>query len=535
MAGGIWSLRRSKNEHARQMQEQQLLVLPEGDNPLLESYRRYQSNFISSKDITAAQAVFRALQLSLYSLPCLISLPFALLLPFLQESWNELLAETLQACGTTWIKLGQWMSTRPDLFPKTICDRLADLQDRVQPDDEVSIRSSIQRSLQQQQQHQPRQSLDDVFSELEPSPVASGSIAQVHRGVLRASGDVVAVKVLRGGVRESVAVDVYLLQAIGRLLDSYDGFKYLGVSSTVNDFTMMLCTQLDLRVEQRNIETFKRIFARNSAVRFPFVFPELSGASMLVEKYENGLTLAEAKRRGGGVGMINNGSPTGRALAQSIMDVYSTMLLHNYVHADLHPANILVKMADPQLRSSYDNSNSSMQLIRESLARKLRVEEGSYGLKKLGVEVVILDCGLVAQLPRAEARAVLSILNDTLHGRYEAATQSFLSTCAIPDAVLNLPKLRDKIRSFLQRAHQIQKQGQQQGAYLESLQDLAQIRREHRFAMRSNFTPFIVSSLLVEGTTAGHCQVVDSLIQTLGGEDGGFASELLDLYIDATL
>ena len=119
----------------------------------------------------------------------------------------------LEVTGPAFVKLGQWMAIRSDLFPKEFCDVLCDLHDNVRPHGMRHNRRVIKKNL--------GKPIDELFSEFDPNPVGSGSIAQVHFAKLRSTGDEVAVKICHPRVRETIAVDFYCIQLMAQLADPY--------------------------------------------------------------------------------------------------------------------------------------------------------------------------------------------------------------------------------------------------------------------------------------------------------------------------
>jgi len=224
------------------------------------------------------------------------------------------------------------------------------------------------------------------------------------------------------------------------------------------------------------------------------------------------------------------------------------MLMHNFAHADLHPGNLILrKRATRTNRNANKNTpppppTTTTTTAPTTTPTQREEEDGtppasSAGAKgpppprtlgDLGLELVVLDCGLVAQLPTSELQVVISMLDSTLQGQYDKATKTFLSTCARPEFVRDRAELETRVKDFLRRVHRRQLEGGV--SYLESLSELAAIRREHRFQMRSNYSPLIVGSLVVEGTCQGKCNVVEALVKLFEGQ----GSEILQFYVAAT-
>ncbi|GAB5369826.1 hypothetical protein AAMO2058_001439700 [Amorphochlora amoebiformis] len=482
-----------------------------------------------------AGIMWRLLELTARFLPCLMSMP--LLITSADDVWWSLVASALEKSGTVWIKLGQWMASRIDIFPEKMCSRLSLLQDQVPPEPTSLTLRTIELNLQGLRNKNPENDalandIDTILAEFNPIPMAAGSIAQVHSSQLH-KGTKVAIKILRTGVREQIAIDIKLLMLASRFLSKLPNMKYLSVNSTVMEFCMMLASQLDLRIEARNISVYQRMFDRSRLVKFPEVIDPLTTHTILVEKREYGQTLSalERRRKFQEYSETKTRESVGRKARESegrkaresersearqldldgakrlIMHTYCKMLIHNFAHADLHPGNVI-------FRRKKSNFTSGFQIRSDFDAKFSDLEEQ-------GLEVVILDCGLVATLPKKELSVVISMLNDTLNGRCSRAANTFMSTCKYPSLILRPQELRGEVERFLKRTYDRHTGGGI--SYLESLSRLAEIRKTHRFTMRTNYSPFIVSSLVVEGTCRGsesdetsNLSVIDALCDAVG-------------------
>lgn len=344
----------------------------------------------SSRDSFLAKAVrtvadevamaSRALYLLLLFLPVVISAPLCIHLGWCRGSWQLLLRWTLERAGPAFIKWGQWAATRPDMFPADMCNVLAALQTGAPRHSFRHTRRIVETALQQ--------SLEEVFSEFSQQPVASGSIAQIHRATLsikgaamvnQVPGTVVAVKVRHPGVSLTMQRDFALMQRAALLSASTPGLARLNLQESVRQFGAPLREQLDLRSEARNLERFNTNFRKWKRLSFPRPMFPLVTSDVLVESYEEGDLISN---------YVNDPSNQHNvALADIGLTSYLQMLLHdNFIHADLHPGNILVRV---------DEKNSSMPTTWLTQTKQ-----------RLGLlpseHVVLLDVGMVAELSRED-------------------------------------------------------------------------------------------------------------------------------------
>jgi ubiquinone biosynthesis protein len=228
------------------------------------------------------------------------------------------------ALGATFIKIGQIASTRADLLPRGLVAELVSLQDRVPAFPFADVRATVERDL--------GRPLSDVFADFAAQPVAAASVAQVHRAVLRATGEDVAVKVRRPDIAEKVALDRSILLFVGRALERVvPTLRLVSLEGALRAFCDAVGEQIDLRHEARNNARFAANFADDPDVGFPRLVPEACSESVLTMEFIDGVheeRLAEA-----GVDV--------RALVAAGMRCVCRMIfLHGFVHADLHPGNL---------------------------------------------------------------------------------------------------------------------------------------------------------------------------------------------------
>lgn len=237
------------------------------------------------------------------------------------------LREALTEGGVTFVKLGQMLSTRPDLLPPAYIRELSGLHSDVPPEPWSSIRPVIQAQL--------GGDIDDTFAEIDPQPIAAASIAQIHTARLR-DGRAVVIKVQRPGARAQVTADLDIVQRLARTLDRRAGWaRALGVTALARGFADSLAEELDYRIELANMQA---IAAASPDLRIPRPLPELSGRHVLVMDRVPGRPLSAA-------GAIVAKMPADQR-AQMAQRLFSTVLRQVLVtgvfHADLHPGNIFV-------------------------------------------------------------------------------------------------------------------------------------------------------------------------------------------------
>ena len=244
------------------------------------------------------------------------------------------LRAALEALGPIFVKFGQMLSTRRDLLPTDLADALARLQDQVPPFESALAIAQIESSL--------NQNIDEVFSTLEHTPVASASIAQVHLGVL-VDGREVAVKVLRPGVEQAIARDIALLETAAWLLERLwqDG-RRLRPREVVAEFAKHLEDELDLMREAANASQLRRNFKDANNLLVPEVYWDWCSQRVMVMERMRGVPVSQVQRlRDHGVDLS--------ALARAGVEIFFTQVFRDgFFHADMHPGNIFVAVDGEQ-------------------------------------------------------------------------------------------------------------------------------------------------------------------------------------------
>ncbi|HKA07713.1 MAG TPA: AarF/ABC1/UbiB kinase family protein [Gemmataceae bacterium] len=234
----------------------------------------------------------------------------------------------LTELGTTFIKVGQILSTRPDMVSPALADELAKLQTDTPPDPPDIIRQTIHEDL--------GKPPEELFAEFDPVPMASASIGQVHAGRL-ADGRKIVVKVMRRGIQDKVARDLDLLAGLAELAERYyESSKAYRPVATVRQFRKALNRELDFSAERRNLENFSRHFEEQNGVHFPAPVPELSNKRVLTMERLEGVRGLDVKEK-------PVSGLTADDLALRATRVYLQMIFQDgFYHADPHPGNYLV-------------------------------------------------------------------------------------------------------------------------------------------------------------------------------------------------
>lgn len=230
--------------------------------------------------------------------------------------------EALQELGPTFAKLGQVLSTRPDLLPPAIIDELTKLQDKVTPLTEQEVVTAMEREL--------GVPWEDVFASIDPNPIAAGSIGQVHHATLE-SGERVVVKIQRPTAERDIALDLGLLERLAaKLAARRGGPRVIDVPALVRQFSESLRKELDCRREAANARRMAEVIAPYSRLAVPKVYEAYSTAKLLVMEEIGGVRLSEAPP----------GEARKDAARQLLESYYKQVLVDGFYHADPHPGNL---------------------------------------------------------------------------------------------------------------------------------------------------------------------------------------------------
>ncbi|HET6334032.1 MAG TPA: AarF/UbiB family protein [Polyangiales bacterium] len=236
--------------------------------------------------------------------------------------------QVFEELGPTFVKLGQLISTRPDLLPAELIDELKRLQDDVPPLPFDEMKRAIESEL--------GAPISEMFSLFDERPLASASIGQVYRALLRTDeGEVaVVVKAQRPNIGPTIDRDIDLLYWFARVLErSVPESRMYAPVRLVEEFDRAIRAELDFALEADNADRFTNNFADLPTVRFPRVYREYSSRKAITMGYFDGLNLFDAVARG---------ASAERIAKNAVQIVVKMIFEHGFFHADPHPGNILV-------------------------------------------------------------------------------------------------------------------------------------------------------------------------------------------------
>ena len=232
----------------------------------------------------------------------------------------------IQELGPTFVKLGQVLATRPDIFPPNWVAEFAKLQDQVPPVAFEELLPELERAL--------GKSPFEIFKELESAAIAGASIAQVHFAKLQ-DGSPVVLKIRRPNVQQSIDADLRLLSHLGRLVESeIPEAKRFQPGKIIGQFSKSLKRELDLAMEGRNTERFARNFADDDTIKFAKIYWDYTSEGVLVMEHIDGIPgndLQQAAMAGADLKLLAE---------RGANAVLKMVLIDGFFHADPHPGNV---------------------------------------------------------------------------------------------------------------------------------------------------------------------------------------------------
>ena len=248
------------------------------------------------------------------------------------QSTDERIRLALTELGTTFIKLGQILSTRPDLVGPDLAAELSKLQAGTPADPPDRVRETLREEL--------GAAPEELFAAFEDQAIASASIAQIHRAVTK-DGQQVVVKIQHEGIEDRIRNDLEIMTELARLAERFaPQLKQLQPLETATEFSRTLLRELDFGREARNLQNFARNFRDDDNVRFPGTYTELSARRVLTMDFLQGISLSDSDAlREAGLDLVE--------VARRGANMFVEMIFRDgFYHADPHPGNLMLLSGD---------------------------------------------------------------------------------------------------------------------------------------------------------------------------------------------
>ena len=243
-------------------------------------------------------------------------------------STYERLRMALEELGPIFIKMGQVLSTRPDLIPVELIRELTKLQDKVPPFPFSQVKEIVEQEL--------NASLDEIFLHFQENPIAAASIGQVHRAQLR-TGEQVVVKVQRPGIRRIIEADLEILFHLATLIERYvKDWEIYSPTRIVDEIDRTLKREINYTIEASYTERFARQFAGKESIYVPRIFRRATTEHVLTMEYVDGIKASE-------VALLDEKGFDRKIIASRVNDlILEQIFKHRFFHADPHPGNVFI-------------------------------------------------------------------------------------------------------------------------------------------------------------------------------------------------
>ncbi len=236
--------------------------------------------------------------------------------------------QAFEELGPSFIKLGQLMSTRADIFPEEYIDEFKKLQDRIPPIDFDEIKSVIEEEL--------KRPLEDIFKSFQKESLAAASVAQVHLAELK-NGDRVAVKIIRPGIHKKIREDIGLMYYFAEKIEnSFEIGRVIGAVNLVKEFERNIYRELDMYTEAGNIERFAVNFRDSDELYIPKVYWDYTSRSVLVMEHIRGIKMDQVDQ------IIAHGIDPKEIALIGLRSFSRQLMEFGLFHADPHPGNTII-------------------------------------------------------------------------------------------------------------------------------------------------------------------------------------------------
>ncbi len=362
------------------------------------------------------------------------------------------LVQALQELGPTFIKFGQILSTRPDIVPLEYLKALQQLQDDVTPLAFGPLKQSIDEDF--------SDSWDALVASIAQEPLATASIAQVHRATL-VDGREVVFKIRRPNIASIIESDLHILRfLLERFLHEFPEMELFDPRGMFLEFERALSAELDFAQEMKNLQRFQKSFYHMEGIRFPEPIEELSSHRILCMEFLQGVQIRKARENGFDMELIGE-----RYLSLA----YTMLFDHGFFHGDLHPGNVLV------------------------------LPDQSIG---------VLDCGMVGRLTREMKDQLATLIYALYRGDNKLIAKIFFE--------ISIKKERIDYVAFERDSIQVAERHWSGGSFAEMdigafLMDLTTNALRHKVYAPTAFTMFFKAVLTTEGLAKALLPEVDPL------------------------
>lgn len=494
---------------------------------------------------------FRFLHLVIIFVPVIVTIPAVFIGSRRKEQdderagtiwWYGFLVSSMERSGPAFIKLGQWAASRSDIFPAEMCRQMSQLHSNAPA-------HSLHHTMKTISEAFGGRPFSEIFVEFDKKPLGVGAIAQVYKARLkpdlakledsdletqdkhrlsnrirrnvdalvksspqRVPSAYVAIKVLHPKVERNVRRDLKIMAIFAAIINAIPTLEWLDLPNEVHNFGEMMRLQLDLRIEAANLSILRKHFQNRTTAWFPYPFTDFTTRNVLVEEFAQGIPLASFLDTGGGVFQ--------KEIADEGLDAFLHMLLiDNFVHADLHPGNIMVNFykptqpdvmlpsymsrqdpTQPSTASEIDESEAVLSRLRPHIGKRAEWIDALAQIDKEGYrpQLIFIDTGLVTELNANNRTNFLDLFRAIAEFDGYKAGHLMIERCRQPDAVVNGEVFALKMQHLV-LAVKGQTFALGNVKIGDVLSEVLGMVRAHHVRMEGDFVNVVISILLLEG------------------------------------
>lgn len=420
--------------------------------------------------------------------------------------WYKLLRKALELAGPTFIKLGQWAGSRTDIFSEGLCAELGELHSNARPHSVEYTKKAIVSSLEDKYQ------FDEIFDEFNETLVGCGAIAQVYVGKLSeriikdydtgTENRYFAVKVIHPGVPKKIDRDLRIMYFFSNVIDSLPTMEWLSLPNEVEQFSILMKLQLDLRIECKNLENFNTNFKSNPRIRFPVGSMGLSSRYVLFEEYIHGFPMEEFLAVKDGLKRVDLCKKVSNPFIEAFLKM---LILDDFIHADLHPGNVMIRfMKLNEYETEVVSSESQMFRIVNKLKTLAKTHDPEFipelkrVLEDYEPQICLIDAGLVTELNDRNRVNFIALFNALARFDGYHAGELMIERSRTPETAIDKDLFALKVERLVSN---VKKQTFTLGTVSigQLLDKMLSMVRQHHVRMEGDFVSVIVAILLLEG------------------------------------
>ncbi|KAK3691334.1 hypothetical protein LTR37_018695 [Vermiconidia calcicola] len=485
--------------------------------------------------------------------------------------WYAFLVSSMERAGAAFIKLGQWAASRTDIFPTELCSIMSSLHSDAPAHSLKVTKATLEGAF--------GRKFEDIFEEFHEKPLGVGAIAQVYKARLkpefaerdpdpadqpktmrerafktvdpilkstpqRIPSNFVAIKVLHPKIERIVRRDLRIMGFFASIINAIPTMEWLSFPDEVAQFGEMMRLQLDLRIEAANLTIFRRNFRNRTTAWFPYPYTQYTTRQVLIEEFATGIPLEHFLQNGGGIFQ--------KEIADEGLDAFLHMLLlDNFIHADLHPGNIMVRFYKPakidmqskmperlqnmsggkkiaEIENGEDVTESVLARLRPHRHEKQAWVDTLTQIDKEGYrpQLIFIDTGLVTELNDLNRRNFLDLFKAVAEFDGYKAGHLMVERCRQPELVI------DKEVFALRMQHLVL--GVKSRTFAlgnikigDILNEVLSMVRGHHVRLEGDFVNVVLSILLLEGIGRSLDPGLDlfsgalPILRQLGAQQGG--------------